>query len=513
MNESNIDPVEKYEPEYHNRSEDDLYKLGEKINMEIDYDPDLKDFPYDIYEDGSDDREAYKIYLTKNKFHKNLRDEEVKPNHRIIVKLIVLEQHLFVLHDDMYLYDDWDGTYHKDDGGKRTKRIISSYLHDKFSEIRTIEAIYKLLCIQASIQKSDEEINNRPRNWIHFLNGYLDPDEMSDMIPHDPDYYDTNVIPYNYDPDRYDSNSRREKGRDIPLVFDSVFNADTMGGEDNLNMLLQYIGYSMTLETGQQKFLMLVGSGGTGKSTILSLVEKILGSKNVSHVSLQGLQERFTKSSLYLKQANICADLPLTPLKEVDDIKKLTGEDTIFADRKNQKPLEFVSYARLFFSANDVPLNLADKSNAFFRRLLILEMNRKPEQIDLHLGEKLEKEIPNIITKVVEAWHLSEGRIEESKRSKELVSKAYKDADSVEAFLADRCEKVEGNRIPKTTLYDDYKMYCNLEGRQYLSARNFYKALEGKGFRSGKSKYRYIEGLEISKTIQLYPTNNESNSQ
>ena len=96
---------------------------------------------------------------------------------------------------------------------------------------------------------------------------------------------------------------------------------------------------------------------------------------NVSSVSLQGLQDRFAPAELFLKQANICADIPLTALSEVDMIKKLTGEDTISADRKFKNAYTFRSYARLFFSANDIPY-IAEKTNAFYRRMLILKMDQ-----------------------------------------------------------------------------------------------------------------------------------------
>lgn len=501
------DPVEEYAKENQILSSDGLYALGERINTEMDSCSDFENFPYDIFESGSNDREGLLAYLTRNRFNKNLRGEDVKPNHRIIVKSIILEYNLFVLQGDVYLYNESDGTYHRDEEGKRTKRIIVSYLGDRFSEIKTIDAIYKLLCIQLSIQKNDREINKRPKGWIHFINGYLDLDELDDLIPHDPEYFSTCVIPHSYDPEKYPPTHRivhhHGKNEEIPLIFDEIFNAETLGGEDNLKMLLQYIGYSMTLDTRHQKFLMLVGSGGTGKSTLLSLIEKIIGRENVSHVSLQGLQERFTKSSLYLKQANICADIPMGASKEIDDLKKLTGEDVIYADRKNQTPLEFISFARLFFSANAIPLNSSDQSDAFFRRLLILEMNQKPIEIDPYLGEKLEMEIPNIITKAVTAYYLSDGKIEESKRSKELVTVARKKNDSVEAFIEDMCVIGKEFRIPRTRLFDEFKLYCRNERRRVLSSTEFYTSLENKGFHITPGGNRNVCGLKRNSIIQL----------
>ena len=97
------DPVEEYAKENQILSSDGLYALGERINTEMNSCSDFENFPYDIFESGSNDREGLLAYLTRNRFNKNLRGEDVKPNHRIIVKSIILEYNLFVLQGDVYL--------------------------------------------------------------------------------------------------------------------------------------------------------------------------------------------------------------------------------------------------------------------------------------------------------------------------------------------------------------------------------------------------------------------------
>lgn len=374
---------------------------------------------------------------------------------------------------------------------------------------RNVDAIYNLILSEISIAKTDEHINERPKHWIHFRNGYFDY-KNEEWFEHDPDYYDIAVLPWEYRPNLYPTNHRLEYIGGLcgtvekELLFDSVFNADTLGGEENRKMILQYMGYAMTLDTSLQKFLMLVGSGGTGKSTLLWILEEILGQKNISHVPLQDLQDRFSASSLYLKQANICADLPLSALKEIDVLKKLTGEDTISVDVKNKARFDFKSFARFFFSANDVPLNIGDRSNAFYRRLMIVKMNRPPASPDPYLKEKLKAEIPNIISKIVDELVLSGGKVEESTTSKELVKSAQKNSDSVEAFIDECCIRDADVRTNRVVLYNQYIMYCTHEGRASLSNQNFYRALETKGFSkvSGKGT-REFKGLKISNVIQL----------
>lgn len=73
-------------------------------------------------------------------------------------------------------------------------------------------------------------------------------------------------------------------------------------------------------------------------------------------------------------------------------------------------------------------MNLDEKSNAFYRRLLILEMNVKPAKIDLRLDEKLQSEVQFSIFMAVRWLHemYGKGRIPESENSKRLVNELYK---------------------------------------------------------------------------------------
>ena len=59
--------------------------------------------------------------------------------------------------------------------------------------------------------------------------------------------------------------------------------------------------------------------------------------------------------------------------------------------RKRTDAIPISSYAS--FLTNEMPQNLEDKSDAFYRRLLILDMNRvvKSGEKDLHLKEKVQQ--------------------------------------------------------------------------------------------------------------------------
>lgn len=490
--------------EYINDYPSDILKMTRKIKWNVE--------EKGVYSLNNNEKNVYKLWLYNHMYKFDKKGKAIEPIHAYVADLILCRKRIFILNRIIYIYDEIVGTYRPDPDGKEIKNLIRCQLDDEFIKTNTIKQIYDLLFINPRISITADQVNKRPVHWIHFLDGYFDIKSGS-FYPHDPDYNEVSLIPHVYEPSRFPAFCKyKTKGKGISKerITESLFLNDWLDqaipDPDDQKMLLQYIGYSMTLDTSEQKFLMIVGKGGTGKSTLLKLIETILGKSNISSITLQGLQDRFTPAELFLKQANICADIPLTALNEVDMLKRLTGEDTITAERKFSDPFTFRSRARLFFSANDIPY-IAEKTNAFYRRMLILKMDHAPEAIDPDLYNKLEAEIPHLITRAVNAIYDSDGLIERSKNCEEAVLTARKDSDTVEAFISDRCENGEKYRVDRSELYRVYKNYCTLEERQPLTNRNFYKELEKRGYCSRRGSRNYdIVGLKISTIIPMTQT-------
>lgn len=464
-------------------------RLGAWINSEINRGE------KDRYSLTNEEYDAYDYFLSHNLCVKNKKGKDIRPNEPMVIRLVLLEHRFMMLNKTLYVYDADTGIYKPDRDGIITKSFINKHVDDEFTTAQRIKSIYSSFCDELTITKTDREINARPKHWIHFKNGYFDYKTQT-WHDHDPNYYDLHVLPWEFDPIKYPYSNHP--------IFDSVFNADTMGDADTLKMTLQYIGYCMTLDTSLQKFLFVVGIGGSGKSTLLRMVEEIIGRDNCCSIGLQELSEPFGKCDLHLKQMNIRSDLPLTALKEIDAVKQLTGEDTISANVKFKDRISFKSYARLLFCANDIPLNNSDRSNALYRRLMIVKMNTVPQKPDPYLSDKLHGEIPNIISHIIRALVLSGGTIEESNSSKELVKEVYKNSDSVEAFIEDYCIRDADARIDRVLLYNEYERYCSKEERPNLSRTNFYRALKAKGFSDRGTKKGYdIIGLKRNSVILL----------
>lgn len=396
-----------------------------------------------------------------------------------IFQYLKAEKDLFVLGGVVYIYRD--GVFRPDRSGAELKTMIRKLIYPEFVKSTTIKRIYDLFTSDAELQVTTEDLNQYPVEWINFRNGFYDP-VTKKQIPHDPKYRATVQIPHSYDPEGQLTGTMVQNW--LSFICDAP---------EDIEMLTEFAGLCMTRDTRQQKFLILNGEGGTGKSTVIRMIDTMIGSENISNISLNQLAQRFSAFGLMGRLLNSCADLEIDALSDVSTLKKVLGEDTISAEAKGKDAVSFRSYAKLIFSTNELPIVRAEKTNGFYRRLLILTMDRVPEKRETDFFDRLSAEIDDFIRISVKALErlYAIGQITESPGSVEAVKRLRCDSDTVEAFLTERVEKVPDsteNRIKKSDLYRSYEEFCRDMERQSLTKQNFYRSMKTKGFSEVKTK-------------------------
>lgn len=323
------------------------------------------------------------------------------------------------------------------------------------------------------------------------------------MYPHDPKYRSVNQIPHKFMP------TGKPTGENL-VEWLKFITPD----EETKEMLMQFSGLCMTRDTRQQKFLILNGEGGSGKSTLIRLIELMIGTDNISNISLSQLSQRFSAYGLLGKLLNSCADLELSALEDTSTLKKCLGEDILFGEAKGKDGVSFKSYAKLIFSTNELPIVKGERTNGFYRRLLIIPMNRLPEKQDSDFFGKISGEIDWFIAECVHALErmYESGRITESGESREAVEALRCESDTVEAFLTDRTYKDQFEKIRKPELYRGYLDYCQDLERQPLTKQNFFRSMKAKGIGTIKTGgIEYFRGISFLKTSLRFSPNQFTN--
>jgi putative DNA primase/helicase len=251
--------------------------------------------------------------------------------------------------------------------------------------------------------------------------------------------------------------------------------------------------------------MMLEGPGDTGKSTLLEVIAALLGPANVSHASLQSIAEdRFTVADLYGKLGNFCADLDAKSLQRTGTFKMIVGGDPMRAEHKFQQSFACRPFARLMFSANELP-GTTDQSDAFYNRWLIVPMHNP-----IPHGEQS----ANIIRKLTTADELSgllayavaalrrlvnRGRFEPSEAVTRALGEYRRKTDTATGFLEERCVFEPAATERRSTLYETYVQWCKDNGRQALGASRFNERVES----GWEASTRRVKGIWEWKGLRL----------
>lgn len=409
--------------------------------------------------------------------------------HNAIFEHIKEKNHLLIVGGTVYIYEN--GCYMADFSGAKLKSMIRKLMYPQFIKSTTINNIYALFLQDISLEASFDELNSYPSHWVCFKNGMWDGKEKI-MREHSPKYKAINQIPHCYTPQKNTFGEKTEE----------YLNFICEDAEDR-EMLLQFIGYSLTKDTSQQKFLVLNGEGGTGKSTIIRLIENLVGGANVSNISLTDLQQRFASFGLMGKLLNSCADLEIGALEDTSIIKKILGEDSLRGEQKGKDAFSFKNYAKLVFSTNELPIVKSEKTNGFYRRLLVITMDKVPKKKNPNLFEELSEETDYLLELVMNAlYRLYEGKTMcVSANSERAVMRLRANSDTVEAFIQDSCTLDKESKAERTELYRKYEKYCEDLERQALTKNNFYNSLRVKGYGELKTNgYHYFKGLFYGKS-------------
>lgn len=402
----------------------------------------------------------------------------------------VLAKHLSETRDVYYggesflIYEN--GVYNIS-GEKEAGRIIMDYMLPNYcimASIRDCREQWDIL-----VSKDFDDFNRNPY-WVNVRNGLLDIRDMS-FKEHTPSYLSTVQLNVEYNP--------QVDCPQFKKFLNEVLDCKL------IPLVQEIVGYLLTTNTASQKAFVFWRPARTGKSTLLWVVEYLLlGKKNVSNIPWQEIGDKFKTAELLGKLANVFSDLPSKSIDDTGIFKVVTGEDYLMAEKKNKNPFKFKPFARLVFSCNELPRNYVDRTEGFYRRLIIVPFNRQIEKskIDKALKYKFQREKEGILNWALEGLkRLYENNFEFSENElTDGVKKEYKrENNNVISFVEECCELDSLFSCSRIELYEAYKEFCVEAGLKALSQIKFNKELEGNFniTRSRSGKLRSWNGVRI----------------
>jgi putative DNA primase/helicase len=327
-------------------------------------------------------------------------DDDGKPHRLIESKAAKILANL--LRTERYAWDPDAASWHRFDGScwapltsaAEPERVVLRALFEGCEPVGFKQSYFNgvlTIMLRAGLIPLPPE----PVGKIPFRNGLFDM-VTRHLEPITPENAATWAIPHGY-----------HAGTTCPAFITWIRSAT--GNDAGLIQLLRaFINACLTGRADLQKFLHLLGPGGTGKSTFIRLLFAMLGPSNCVTTDLLHLeQNRFETACLYGKRLAAITDSDRYG-GSVNVLKAITGQDPVRNERKHVQQSGTFTYTGMVLIASNEPLASTDYTSGLDRRRLVVKFERRipPEEKAAFMAaggeDRLHQEIPAIINWALE---------------------------------------------------------------------------------------------------------------
>ena len=366
---------------------------------------------------------------------------------------------------------------------------------DMIREAHRVEFLKKILVTNAlTIQGEKDLFEESIRGKLNCRNGVVDMVKGT-LLPHDPRYGFKYVLPYDYVPDQ------------VSEPFLNWLSEVMQDRVELMESLLDMMAYCLWPTYDDHVFMMLVGEGSNGKSTLIHIMEHLLGKENTSSMSIAQLSgNRFAPAGLEGKLANISEESSGTDLttEEVNVIKALSAAGSIRVENKGEKGFDLTNFAKLIFSVNKIP-RFHESGKAIRRRLLAVPFDATFAIEDPKIEKMLLKETPKICSMLVTriqdntrmhhgVFKVSRGGADAQNTQERVLLAGNSAVEWGKECLDSSLDIPEEKYIVVNDAYHKYKVWCE---------ENTYKPMNSKSFGHTLTHGVLCSTIKESKVIRV----------
>lgn len=315
-----------------------------------------------------------------------------------------------------------------------------------------------------------------PLEFIPFTNGVLEV-ATGKLLPHSPHYRFTWQLPRPYSQVSGDWSK-----------IDAFLTHLANGDQEIKEILICYCNAVLKGRCELQKFLHLIGVGGTGKGSYGRLLISLVGKQNVHTTTLEDwCHNQFEAANAYGKRLVVFPDED-KQMGKIGKFLNLTGQDDLRAEEKNKKAFTY-RYEGMVLLMSNFPVFAGDSASRVKRRVITVPCNNPVVTVNSNLEAELEGELSaftnylltlkdDFVTTTLkgvkdnpictlEFW---EGRMRVDSISAWLNQYVIYDPTASTPVGAD---KSEGDNGTPVTLFGSYNQYMKKAGGTPTSHKNF----------------------------------------
>lgn len=198
----------------------------------------------------------------------------------------------------------------------------------------------------------------------------------------------------------------------------------------------------------------------------------------------------------HITNCNLDAELSTGKIEDTAILKKITGQQSVRVEQKNQKAFDTSLYAKLWLSANKLPYS-SDQTGAYYRRHVVIatpntfdvkaDPTQRIKKMDINLLSKLTTDeeksgIFNFLMKSLRNVLKNDGIYVSARTIEERRTKYLLASDPITAFLDTAIKFVIDSDEPKITskevMYMAYSEFCSRNRIAAVKKEVFGKSLK-----------------------------------
>jgi len=293
--------------------------------------------------------------------------------------------------------------------------------------------------------------------WFHCKNGMLEFDPASKtwkFMNFDPKYHSRFRCELDYNPQALCSQ-----------FLDTLINPAM--NEADREMLQLYAGQCLLGKNLAQKFLVITGGGGSGKSTVVNIIRKIIGQHNCAELRLEHANSRFEVSHYVGKTLLIGSDVGSDFLNNAGSrkLKSLTGKDPIAAEWKCSSNFCEVNgeFNVIVTSNHTLRVKLDSDQSAWKRRMLWIRFQNQPpknpiQDFDEFLIKTEGSGLLNWLMEGAAKLLSQDGRIHLQQEQEERIERLLEETDPVKIFARDYLVQDELSDLTNKELWVNFNI-------------------------------------------------------
>lgn len=361
------------------------------------------------------------------------------------------------VHEDIYKYN---GKYYERCIDAEVERNLHE-LYDKSLISSDRKEIINFIKLKTYTRPND--INTK-WNEIVLKNGILNLSDLT-LRDHTPTELNTIYIDVDW-----------KKEPTYSPIIDSFFNQISGGDDHKKQLLYEIIGYCLLQKPIFSKMFILYGGGGTGKSTFLNLIQRLIYDEYITTLTLHDLEKDFMPAELFGKLVNLGDDIDAKILKDTGMLKSLISGENVTARKMYQSPFQFRNFSKLIFTCNRLPI-INDRTSGIYRRICLIEVDNKIKTFDPFFIMKIEQsDLEYLLNKSVNALRvaLKNNALSETDEMYKKLQTFMTEQSTVLQFLSDYSLGEDNLHLaPIQDIYDLYANYCDKNRYKPLNRLNF----------------------------------------